>query len=134
MNKKVFYTTFFDNIKNFSENEYCFVCIRGDHPSWFKGSIYKPLIPRKWWFEWNVLPKNTDNQYYYADWFYREMYNETNLSKLNPGQVVSELECLAEGRKIVFVCGESPPEFCHRRIIDTWLSKAGYVVEELDYK
>ena len=132
MNKKI-YTSFFDNIRNLSENEFFFVCIRGDHPDWYTGFVYKPLIPRKWWFEWNSLKKETPAQYYYADHFYREKYRETNLSKITPEQVVSELQNLANGRKIVLICGEIPPEFCHRRIIDTWLSRAGFEVEELDY-
>lgn len=132
MHNKI-YTSYFDNIKNLPQDEYFFVCIRGDHPEWYDGFVYKPLIPRKWWFEWNSLKKETSNQYYFADHFYREMYLQTNLSKTTPEQVVSELEKLANGRKIVLICGEIPPEFCHRRIIDTWLSYAGFDVEELDY-
>ena len=133
MEKKLFYTSFFDNIKNLSDDEYFFVCIRGDHPDWFDGFIYRPFIPRKWWFDWEILPKNTTQEYYNADWFYRDHYRETNLSKLTPQQVISDLENLAATRKIVFVCGEIPPEFCHRRIIDEWLSEAGCLVEELDF-
>ena len=132
MHNKI-YTSYFDNIKNLPQDEYFFVCIRGDHPEWYDGFVYKPLIPGKWWFEWNSLKKETSNQYYFADHFYREMYLQTNLSKTTPEQVVSELEKLANGRKIVLICGEIPPEFCHRRIIDTWLSYAGFDVEELDY-
>ena len=127
------YTSFFDNIKNLSENEFFFVCIRGDHPEWYDGFIYKPLIPRKWWFEWHALHKETPTQYYYADNFYREMYWQTNLSKTTPEQVVSELQKLANGKKIVLICGETPPEFCHRRIIDACLSYAGFDVQELNY-
>ena len=134
MDKKIIYTSFFDNIKDLSDDEYFFVCIRGDHPSWFKGYIYKPLIPRWfWWSQWDILPKGTPDEYYRADWFYRENYQETNLSKLTPRYVISYLESLALGRKIVFVCGEIPTEFCHRRLVDEWLSKRGYCVEELDY-
>lgn len=127
------YTSFFDNIKSFSDDEFFFVCIRGDHPEWYNGFIYRPLIPRKWWFQWNSLNKNTPDQYYYADYFYRKMYLETNLSKISPKQVASELKKLANSRKIVLICGETPPEFCHRRIIDTWLSESGIEVEELEY-
>lgn len=132
INVMIIFTSFFDNIKNLSENEFFFVCIRGDHPEWFNGFVYKPLIPKKWWFEWNSLKKNTPDQYYFADNFYREKYLETNLSKTTPEQVISELNQLANGRKIVLVCGEIPPLFCHRRIIDSWLSKSGMRVQELD--
>ena len=131
--KNKIYTSFFANIRNLSDKEYFLVCIRGDHPGWYNGFVYKPLIPRKWWFEWKSLDKETSFQYYYADHFYREMYQETNLSKITPKQVISELEKLANGRKIVFICGEIPPEFCHRGIIDSWLSENGFDVEELDY-
>jgi hypothetical protein len=127
------YTSFFDNIRNLSENEFFFVCIRGDHPEWYDGFVYKPLIPRKWWFEWDALSKSTTIQYYFADNFYREMYQQTNLSKITPEQVISELQKLANDRKIILICGEVPPEFCHRRIIDAWLSDAGFKVEELEY-
>ena len=134
MYKKIIYTSFFDNIKDLSDDEYFFVCIRGDHPKWFKGYICKPLIPRwSWWSQWDALPKNTPEEYYEADWFYRDCYREMVLSNLTPRRVISDLESLAVKRKIVFICGEIPPEFCHRRIIDEWLSKSGYVVEELDY-
>ena len=132
MDKKI-YTSFFENIRNLSENEYFFVCIRGDHPEWFNGFVYKPLIPRKWWFEWNSLKKETPDHYYDADYFYRKMYQQTNLSKTTPEKVIRDLSRLSNGRKVVFVCGEVPPEFCHRRIIDNWLSEAGFDVEELDY-
>ena len=127
------YTSFFDNIRDLSENEFFFVCIRGDHPQWYEGFVYRPLIPRKWWFEWEIMPKDTPTDYYKADHFYREMYQQTNLSKTTPEDVVSELKKLANGKKIVLICGEIPPEFCHRRIIDTWLSAAGFQVEELNY-
>lgn len=127
------YTSFFDNIRNLSENEYFFVCIRGDYPEWYNGFVYKPLIPRKWWFEWNSLNKRTPAQYYYADYFYRSMYYQTNLSKTTPERVISELQKLANGRKIVLICGEIIPLFCHRRIVDTWLTESGFDVEELDY-
>ena len=127
------YTSFFDNVKNLSDKEFFIVCIRGDQPEWFNGFVYKPLIPRKWWFEWNSLKKETDVQYYDADYFYRKKYQETNLSKITPERVIAELQKLANGRKIVLVCGERPPKFCHRRIIDTWLSNAGFEVEELMY-
>ena len=132
MDKKI-YTSFFENIRNLSENEYFFVCIRGDHPEWFDGFVYKPLIPRKWWFEWNSLKKETPTQYYDADYFYRKMYQQTNLSKTTPEKVIRDLNRLSNGRNIVFVCGEIPPKFCHRRIIDNWLSEAGFDVEELGY-
>ena len=127
------YTSFFDNIKNLSEHEFFFVCIRGDHPQWYDGFVYKPLVPRKWWFEWEAMPKDTLTDYYRADHFYREMYQQTNLSKTTPEDVVSELKKLANGKKIVLICGEVPPEFCHRRIVDSWLSESGFEVEELDY-
>lgn len=130
---KKIYTSFFENVKNLSEDEYLLVCIRGNHPDWFNGLVYKPLIPRKWWFEWEALPKKTSFQYYYADNFYREMYQQTNLSKTSQEKVISDLEEIAQNRKIVLICGETPPEFCHRRIIDTWLSNSGYLVEELNY-
>ena len=61
------------------------------------------------------------------------MYQQTNLSKTSQGKVISDLEEIAQNRKIVLICGEIPPEFCHRRIIDTWLSNSGYLVEELNY-
>lgn len=128
------YTSFFDNVRNLSDEEFFLVCIRGDHPGWYEGFVYKPLVPRKWWFEWNCLKKESPAQYYDADYFYRKMYQETNLSKTTPQRVVSELQNLAKGRKIVLICGEIPPEFCHRRIIDSWLSEDSFEVEELDYQ
>ena len=128
------YTSFFDNVKNLSKSEYFLVCIRGDHPDWYDGFVYRPFVPRKWWFEWNALKKETPDQYYEADYFYRKKYQETNLSKTTPDQVISELKILANGRKVVLICGEIPPEFCHRRIIDSWLSDKGFEVEELDYQ
>ena len=128
------YTSFFDNVRSFSDKEFFLVCIRGDHPDWYEGFVYKPLIPRKWWFEWDSLKKKNPTQYYDADYFYRKKYQETNLSKTTPERVVSELEILANGRKIVLICGEIPPEFCHRRIVDSWLSENGFEVEELDYQ
>ena len=128
------YTSFFANVRNLSSREFFLVCIRGDYPDWYNGFAYKPLVPRKWWFEWKSLKKKTPAQYYYADYFYRKKYQETNLSKTTPERVISELKMLANGRKIVLICGEVPPEFCHRRIVDSWLSENGFEVEELDYQ
>ena len=68
MNKKI-YTSFFANVRNLPENEYFLVCIRGDHPEWYDGFIYKPLIPKKWWllcrlFLQGKVPRNKPTKNY----------------------------------------------------------------------
>jgi hypothetical protein len=67
-----------------------------------------------------------------GDWFnkvtedeYRRRYFGEILAQLDPRQVLTELEALAEGAEPVLLCWEKPPltakNWCHRRMVAEWL-------------
>ena len=56
---------------------------------------------------------------------YERQYREQVLKKLNPREVYETL------RGQVLLCGETPGEFCHRRIVADWIKEElGYDVPE----
>lgn len=90
-------------------------------PDWYNGSEYKKLAP-KWEFfnEWKNGSHKGDNEYFIKN------YKELVLDKLEPAQVMKELEELtgASLDKIIFLCYEKPEDFCHRHLVADWFNAA----------
>lgn len=113
------YTSYFDNAYHIEEKfgYRNFVSVAGFAPVWFMefshGRRYPALAPRKeWWREWR------DNNLG-SDW-YRQKYQETVLSRLNPEKVAEDL-----GENPILLCYEKPGEFCHRILISEWFNSHG---------
>lgn len=81
---------------------------------------YRQLAPGPWY--------RTAEQ-----WEYRRLYF-AQLARLNPAQVVQDLEALAGGATPVLLCWETlkkPGEWCHRRMVAEWLeTELGLIVPE----
>ncbi len=95
------------------------VCIALQAPKGFNGSYYEQLYP-KWWFLKRY--KKDHNQDTYIDAYYNEV-----LSKLDPQEVYNDL------KDKVLLCWEKPGDFCHRRVVASWIELAlpGIKVQEL---
>ena len=78
----------------------------------FKGKRYSALAPSvgllKAWKAKEI------SQAEYTQRFYQE-----TLSLLSPGLVFQEL-----GEEAILLCWEDPGEFCHRRLVASWLEEA----------
>lgn len=116
------YTSYFGNLRKIPEG-YKTVAICAKAPDWYTGAVYKKLAPT---YDIFMDYKNTgDSVKFMAD------YKSEVLSKLNPLEVVNELQTLAEGNDIVLLCYEKSGEFCHRNIVAEWLTAGGFYCKEL---
>lgn len=51
---------------------------------------------------------------------YEPLYKEL-LSRLNPFQVLEQIERMADRKPFALLCYEKPNEFCHRHLVAKWL-------------
>jgi uncharacterized protein (DUF488 family) len=98
------------------------VSIAVEHPSWFYGFEYKPLIPSRDLEEGYHRGRITVAEY-------TKSYN-IQLLGLDPRQVFLDL-----GENAILLCYEPPGQFCHRRLVAAWLEKfLNIVVPESHYR
>jgi hypothetical protein len=87
--------------------------------------MYRKLAPGPWFHSVGVDE-------------YRQRYQAEILDRLDPAEVVRELEELAVGRHPVLLCYEAPngsQGFCHRSLVSLWFaSTIGLVVPEFGYE
>ena len=116
------YTSYFARVKKLQE---CglnnLVCVSGYAPKFFYDTLnarFMPeLAPRKcWWRIWHDKFKDNPSSPESMEW-YKNMYLETVLSKLNPHNVLEKL-C----DNAIMLCYEKIGDFCHRHLIADWLS------------
>lgn len=94
------------------------ISIAGKTPDWFFGQRYSKLAPKAWFFK---IYKETGDQEQYIQHYYEEV-----LSKLNPADVIKELD----GK--IMCCYEKPTDFCHRFVVADWMNHfCGIDVKEL---
>lgn len=94
------------------------ISIAGKTPDWFHGDRYIKLAPKAWFFK---IYKETGDEDEYIQNYYTNV-----LSKLNPADVVKELD----GK--VLCCYEKPSDFCHRFVVADWINHfCGIEIEEL---
>ena len=119
------FTTYFAKLKKLPA-EIVPISICGKPPAGWTGLCYENLAP-KWWFfsEWK---KNHDNDFYIRN------FKSEVLDALDPRETWGELERLAGGRAFALVCYEKSGDFCHRHLVADWFRKAGYSMEEYEYK
>lgn len=128
-------TGYFAKLKNYQKANLTPISIAAKAPVWYKGSEYKKLAP-KWSFysEWKNGSHKGDNDYYIKH------YKEEVLDKLDPEQVLKELEGFSgvSEDNIILLCYEKTGTFCHRHLVADWLNqnikRDNYVfnVHELD--
>lgn len=109
------YTSYFAQMKKLIKNDLTPIAICGKSPDWYNGLEYKKLAPKLYFFK--IWKETGDNAYYVKH------YREDILDKLNPHNVVKELQELSNKDKdIVLLCYEKPDDFCHRHIVSLWLN------------
>lgn len=102
------YTSYFAFVKNIPAQH--LIAISGGVPDGFPGGKYCTLAPKRdWWQKWH------DEKL--SDEWYVQKYYETVLNKLNPADVLRDLD----GK--IILCWEKSNAFCHRHLIADWLNK-----------
>ena len=129
------FTGYFARLKNYQKANLTSISIAAKAPIWYKGDEYKKLAP-KWSFysEWKNGSHKGDNDYY------TKHFKEEVLDKLDPEQVLKELEGFSgvSEDNIILLCYEKTGTFCHRHLVADWLNqnikRDNYVfdVHELD--
>lgn len=113
------YTGYYAQLKKYLADGLYPVSIAGKCPEWYHGAEYKKLAP-KWSFfsEWKNGSHKGDNDYYIKH------FKEEVLDKLDPAQVIKELEGFTgvSSDKIILLCYEKPGDFCHRHLVADWLN------------
>jgi hypothetical protein len=116
-------TSYYANLKKITSVP---IGISSRMPEWYKGEIYTTLAPPT---ELVLAYKSgrIDSKKYTA------IFNSDVLGELDASAIVAELQSL--GESVTLLCYEKAGEFCHRRLVATWLeSELGIKVPELGYE
>ena len=108
------FTSYFDNIENC--NGLVLIGIAGISPPGFNGLEYKKLAPKRFIYD-NYIESGDEEEY-------SRNYFGYVLDKLNPREVIKELEELSKGKNLVLLCYEKPNQFCHRQLVRYWMKSA----------
>ena len=127
-------TGYFAKLKEYQKVGLTPISIAAKPPIWYKDSEYKKLAP-KWSFysEWKNGSHKGDNEYY------TKHFKEEVLDKLDPEQVLKELEGFSGVSldKIILLCYEKPGTFCHRHLVADWLKnnikQDGFYILEFEF-
>lgn len=121
------YTSYFANIRKIPLN-FSLFSIAGKTPDWFPGERLTMFAPKYyWWNEWHSTFKD-DLESDKSIKFYKTMYNETVLSKIDP-LLMKEMFYKME-KTPCLMCYEGPGKFCHRHLVSDFLFKNGFEAEE----
>lgn len=94
------------------------VSIARGTPAWYNGAIEPRLFPT--WELINGIKKNI-----ISEQVYEEKYRDIILDKLDPKEIYEQYA------DFVLLCWERIGEFCHRRIVASWIEEAiGIEIEE----
>lgn len=107
------FTSYFDRTEKPRIEGLVPIGIAGISPPGFNGLEYKRLAPKR--FIYDNYIKSGDEETYSRDYF-RHV-----LDKLNPEQILKDLENLSGGKDIVLLCYERPNQFCHRHLVAYWM-------------
>ena len=111
-------TSYFANWRNFPENKRK-ISISRFTPKWFEEDYNAlELAPSKEL----LLETKAGNV---SDAEYEERYMKETLSKLDPKEISKKY------KDCIFLCYESPDDFCHRQLVAKWLSNSGEKIEEV---
>lgn len=95
------------------------VGISGRAPEGWTGRRMPSLAPKRWIYDEYMKTGNVVQ--------YTLDYSLSVLAQLNRAEVLQEL-----GDGAILLCYEQPWQFCHRKLVGSWLSKEpGVVVREL---
>lgn len=122
------YTGYFAKTKQYLKSGLVPVSIATINPKWWKRLSYSKLSPGKdilYKWKYGTFAENTA--------FFKRMFTQKVLNKLDAEEVVYELEKLTrvKANKIVLLCFEKPQDFYHRHLVACWLEKmADIEIEE----
>lgn len=117
------YTSYFAKLRALP-SVYVPIAICRSVPKGYNGLRYLPLAPSS-----SVL---YEYKRFNDRGLYAKRFNQEALERLDPDEVVRELNELAGGRgPIVLVCYERSDSFCHRQLVSDWLTSNGYMSREL---
>ena len=112
------FTSYYSNSRNFPTGVKT-ISISIFPPKWFKADISGiELAPSK-----ELLLATKRGEVSNAE--YEEIYIRETLSSLNPKDIYRKYN------GGVFLCYETPEDFCHRQIVLRWLREAGFDVTEM---
>ena len=113
LDKKIVKTSYFSKYKLSNG-----VSIARGTPNWFSGKCEERLFPT--WEMINDIKSKKISEEEYIDLYYNII-----LSKLNPSEIYEK------HKDSVLLCWEKIGEFCHRRIVASWIKETiGIEVEE----
>ena len=121
------YTSYFAKSKQLDPDKYIFYSIAQYNPKGYKGQTISALAPSapllKWW---KNSAQTSEDEFKYI-----EQYTKETLSNKNPKSFAEGLITISEGKIPVLLCYEKSESFCHRHIIQKWLTNAGIECEEI---
>ena len=107
------FTTYFAKLRKLDNNLVPIAIVRYS-PKWYDGKLYQTLVPK--------AETLLDYKYYSdGDWkkFKREYLEQ--LERLDPEEVLNDLETMSRGKDVVLVCFEKDNTHCHRSLCAKWL-------------
>lgn len=106
------YTSYFANGKKLTQAGIKVIGVALYPPRWFNGVSIRDVAPTP-----SILHATGQTREQYI-----ERYKCEVLSKVNPYQLLAELQCMSQGHDVALCCYEKPDKFCHRHILAEWLS------------
>jgi len=104
-------------------------------PGWWKdGQRFRRLNAvaplRLWWNEWHEKFKAGYESNESKTW-YSDKYRSTVLNRLDPTNILAEINKMAGNMNAYLLCYETPEKFCHRHLLAEWLNlNAGLNITE----
>ncbi|HMB31329.1 MAG TPA: hypothetical protein VKN82_05860 [Desulfohalobiaceae bacterium] len=118
-------TSYFANI-NYLTNP---VSIARSEPKWFIASFKEPPVYKKLAPSWSLIGKSKQGKISLEE--YIDIYYQSVLKGTDPFIVITEL-ILNFGAELTLICWEKPGNFCHRRLVATWLEEnTGLFIPEI---
>jgi len=108
-------TSYFANLKRVANP----LAICGRSPTWYLGPQFKVLAPK-----YDFFAAYKAGELDAAG--YTLQFNEKVLKSLDPVEIYQRL-VKQYGQDVSLLCYEKPGDFCHRRLVADWMSKANGV-------
>ena len=107
------FTTYFAKLRKLDNNLVPIAIVRYS-PKWYDGKLYQTLAPKA---------ETLLDYKYYSDGDLKKFKREylEQLERLDPEEVLNDLETLSHGKDVVLVCFENAYTHCHRSICANWL-------------
>jgi len=109
------YTGNFANLKKYQKNDLFPISIALSN-RYFNGATFRKLAP-----EWSFKDDEPNS--------YTRKFNE-KLNKLDKNKILKELSNISQDKDIILLCHEKASEFCHRHLLNEWLSGNGEFAED----